>query len=109
MTLTTSDFDFDLPSELIAQRPVEPRDAARLLHVSAGLADRRIAELPDLLRPGDLMVVNDTRVIPARLYGRRGAAAVEALLHKRLDERRWLAFARPGQSSPARDPCCRSG
>ncbi len=97
MTLSISDFDFDLPAGLIAQRPVEPRDAARLLHVSASLADRRIADLPDLLRPGDLMVVNDTRVIPARLYGRRGAAAVEALLHTRLDKRRWLAFARPGR------------
>ena len=97
MTLSTDDFDFDLPAGLIAQRPAEPRDAARLLHVGARLADRRIAELPDLLRPGDLMVVNDTRVIPARLFGRRGAARVEALLHKRLDGRRWLAFARPGR------------
>ncbi len=97
MTLSTSDFDFDLPSGLIAQRPVEPRDAARLLHVADRLADRRIADLPELLRPGDLMVVNDTRVIQARLYGQRGAAGVEALLHKRFDGRRWLAFARPGR------------
>ena len=97
MALSTSDFDFDLPSGLIAQRPAEPRDAARLLHVGERLADRRIAELPDLLGPGDLLVVNDTRVLPARLYGRRGAAAVEALLHRRLDTRRWLAFARPGR------------
>ena len=97
MTLSTSDFDFDLPSGLIAQRPVEPRDAARLLHLGDCLADRRIADLPELLRPGDLMVVNDTRVIPARLYGQRGAAGVEALLHKRLDGKRWLAFARPGR------------
>ena len=98
MILSTSDFDFDLPSSLIAQRPAEPRDAARLLHVGDRLADRRIADLPELLRPGDLMVVNDTRVIPARLYGQRGAARVEALLHKRLDgKRRWLAFARPGR------------
>ncbi len=97
MTLSTSDFDFDLPSGLIAQHPAEPRDAARLLHVADRLADRHIADLPALLRPGDLMVVNDTRVIPVRLFGRRGAAAVEALLHKRLDKRRWLAFARPGR------------
>ena len=97
MILSTSDFDFDLPSSLIAQRPAEPRDAARLLHVGDRLADRRIADLPELLRPGDLMVVNDTRVIPARLYGQRGAAGVEALLHKRLDGKRWLAFARPGR------------
>ena len=97
MALSTSDFDFDLPSGLIAQRPAQPRDAARLLHVGERLADRCIAELPQLLGPGDLLVVNDTRVVPARLYGRRGAAAVEALLHKRLDTRRWLAFARPGR------------
>jgi len=97
VTLSTGDFDFDLPAGLIAQRPAEPRDSARLLHVGASLQDRRIADLPDLLRPGDLLVVNDTRVIPARLFGRRGAARVEALLHKRLDARRWLAFARPGR------------
>ena len=97
MTLSTSDFDFDLPSELIAQQPAEPRDAARLLHVGDRLADRNIADLPALLRPGDLMVVNDTRVIPARLYGQRREAKVEALLHKRLDDKRWLAFARPGR------------
>ncbi len=97
MTLSTSDFDFDLPSELIAQQPAEPRDAARLLHVGDRLADRNIADLPALLRPGDLMVVNDTRVIPARLYGQRREARVEALLHKRLDDKRWLAFARPGR------------
>ncbi len=97
MTLSTGDFDFDLPSALIAQRPAAPRDAARLLHVTDELADCHIADLPNLLRPGDLMVVNDTRVIPARLFGRRGAATVEVLLHKRLDKRRWLAFARPGR------------
>ena len=97
MTLSTSDFDFELPAGLIAQQPAEPRDAARLLHVGDRLADRSIADLPELLRAGDLMVVNDTRVIPARLYGQRGAAGVEVLLHKRLDERRWLAFARPGR------------
>ena len=83
MTLSTSDFDFDLPSGLIAQRPVEPRDAARLLHVGDRLADRRIADLPELLRPGDLMVVNDTRVIPARPVraarrGRGGGPAAQA-------------------------------
>ena len=58
------EFDFELPASAIAQRPVEPRDAARLLHVSGGLADRRVRDLPGLLRPGDLMVFNDTRSFP---------------------------------------------
>ena len=97
MTLTTDDFDFDLPRGLIAQEPVRPRDAARLLHVGADLADRRMPDLPDLLGPGDLLVVNDTRVIPARLDGRRGAARVEVTLHRRVDPSRWLAFARPAR------------
>ena len=97
MTLTTDDFDFDLPRGLIAQEPVRPRDAARLLHVGADLGDRRMTDLPDLLEPGDLLVVNDTRVIPARLDGRRGAARVEVTLHRRVDPSRWLAFARPAR------------
>ncbi len=97
MTFGIGDFDYDLPAELIAQRPAEPRDAARLLHVGERLADRRILDLPELLRPGDLLVVNDTRVIPTRLAGRRGAARVSVLLHRRLDGRRWLAFARPAR------------
>ncbi|HZK88806.1 MAG TPA: tRNA preQ1(34) S-adenosylmethionine ribosyltransferase-isomerase QueA [Stellaceae bacterium] len=77
-----ADFDFDLPRGLIADRPAEPRDAARLLVVSAAadFADRRIGDLPDLLRPGDLLVGNDTKVIPARLVGQRGAATVEITL-----------------------------
>ncbi len=74
------DFDFDLPRELIAQHPAVPRDAARLLVVGAGLEDQGVRDLPALLRPGDVMVVNDTRVIPARLFGRRGAANVEVTL-----------------------------
>ena len=64
-------FDFELPPERIAQRPVEPRDSARLLAVGqAGLADQTVGDLPRLLRPGDLLVFNDTRVIPARLTPR---------------------------------------
>jgi S-adenosylmethionine:tRNA ribosyltransferase-isomerase len=74
-------FDFELPTHLIAQHPALPRDAARLLHVGpGGLADRQVRDLPDLLRPGDLLVFNDTRVIPARLIGRRGEAQVEVTL-----------------------------
>ncbi len=87
-------FDFDLPPELIAARPVSPRDASRLLEVGDTLADRAMLDLPRLLRPGDLLVANDTRVIPARLIGRRGAAKVEVTLHRDLGGGRWRAFAK---------------
>ncbi len=87
-------FDFALPRELIADRPAEPRDTARLLVVEDGLADRFVWDLPQLLRPGDVLVVNDTRVIPARLSGRRGAAQVEVTLHRDLGGGRWRAFAK---------------
>ncbi len=91
------EFDFKLPASAIAQRPVEPRDAARLLHVSGGLADHRVRDLPGLLRPGDLMVFNDTKVIPARLRGSRGEASIEVTLHKEEGEGIWAAFARPAK------------
>ena len=91
-------FDFELPPERIAQTPAEPRDSARLLEVRPdALADRAILDLPDLLNPGDLLVFNDTRVIPARLNGHRGEVAVEVLLHKAEADGTWLAFARPGK------------
>ncbi len=91
-------FDFHLPRELIAARPAVPRDAARLLEVRAdGFGDWRFGDLPRLLRPGDLLVFNDTRVIPARLRGRRGAAAVEVTLHNCDDDGCWKAFARPAR------------
>lgn len=94
-----SDFDFDLPRDVIAQRPLVPRDAARLLHLPAegGVLDRSVRDLPQLLRPGDVAVFNDTRVIPARLQGRRGGAAVEVTLHKREGGDCWRAFARPAR------------
>lgn len=92
-----SDFDFDLPADAIAQRPVAPRDGARLLDVADGLSDRLVRELPSLLRPGDLLVFNDTQVIPARLFGRRGEARIEVTLIEDLGERRWSALARPGR------------
>ena len=95
--MRTDDFDFDLPREFIAQHPVQPRDAARLLAVGAGLSDHVFRELPDLLGPGDLLVFNDTRVLPTRLAGRRGDAAVEVTLVKALGAGRWRAFARPGK------------
>jgi S-adenosylmethionine:tRNA ribosyltransferase-isomerase len=98
-----ADFDFELPEDRIALRPACPRDAARLLVVGSGgaVADRRVRDLPQLLRPGDALVFNDTRVIPARLKGVRardeGSVAVEVTLLRRLDASRWTAFARPGR------------
>ncbi|VVT15001.1 tRNA preQ1(34) S-adenosylmethionine ribosyltransferase-isomerase QueA [Erythrobacter sp. EC-HK427] len=89
-------FDFDLPQELIALRPAVPRDAARMLLVRGDepFADKGVRDLPDLLEPGDVLVFNDTRVIPAQLEGRRGEAKVGVTLHKREDLRRWQAFIR---------------
>jgi S-adenosylmethionine:tRNA ribosyltransferase-isomerase len=89
-------FDFELPPERIALRPVRPRDAARMLVVAGegGFADRTVRDLPALLRAGDVLVFNDTRVIPAQLEGRRGEARIGATLHKRVDLRRWQAFVR---------------
>jgi len=98
-----ADFDFALPEDRIALRPASPRDAARLLLIEpgGGLADRSIGDLPGLLRPGDALVFNDTRVIAARLFGRRTrdgvGVAVEAMLHRRLGPARWAAFMRPGK------------
>ena len=94
--MQTDLFDFDLPEDRIALRPVRPRDAARMLVVEGteGFADRTVRDLPDLLRAGDVLVFNDTRVIPAQLEGRRGEARIGATLHKRLDLRRWEAFLR---------------
>ncbi|MDP6709445.1 MAG: tRNA preQ1(34) S-adenosylmethionine ribosyltransferase-isomerase QueA [Alphaproteobacteria bacterium] len=90
-------FDFELPSERIALRPAVPRESARLLVVDDRLDDRRVADLPDLLRSQDLMVFNDTKVIPAQLSGRRGEAKIGLTLHRRLGPGRWRAFARPAR------------
>jgi len=91
-------FAFDLPSERIAQHPVSPRDAARLLVVEpARLQDRTMLDLPDLLDPGDLLIFNDTRVLPTRLAGKRGQSTIEVTLHQREQEKRWRAFARPAR------------
>jgi len=88
-------FDFDLPADRIALRPASPRDAARLLVLEDGRAvDRHVRDLPFLLRAGDLLVFNDTRVIPAQLEGRRGEARIGATLHKREGPRAWRAFVR---------------
>src|SRR5947199_4614628 len=102
--MRTDLFDFELPAERIALRPASPRDASRLLVVRSAaepsFEDRRVRGLPELLQPGDAVVVNDTKVIPARLKGRRigrGAEpAIEATLHRRLDGSRWRAFVKPG-------------
>jgi len=96
------DFDFDLPSDLVAQEPPVERGASRLLHLdrrTGGLTHTTITALPDRLHPGDVLVVNNTRVFPARLLGRRvpSGGAVECLLIRRLDEERWEALVHPGQ------------
>jgi S-adenosylmethionine:tRNA ribosyltransferase-isomerase len=88
-------FDFELPPERIALRPASPRDSARLLLVEGDrLEDRIVTDLPQLLRAGDVLVFNDTRVIPAQLEGRRGEAKIGATLHKREGPRAWRAFVR---------------
>ena len=93
-----SEFDFDLPQELIAQEPRQPRDSARMLVVKPQtLEDRGVSDLTQLLNPGDLIVVNDTRVIPARLSGYRGHAKIEVTLLKEVSSGKWSAFARPGR------------
>lgn len=97
-------FDFDLPQDRIALRPVRPRDAARMLLVDGGrLSDRGVLDLPDILRPGDVLIFNDTRVIPAHLEGRRGEARIGATLHKRSGLREWWAFVRNARRLKADD------
>ncbi len=99
--LSLRTYDYELPPELIAQSPAERRDAARLLVLPAagGVSDRGIADLPELLRPGDLLVANDTRVLPARFFvkRRKGGAAQVLLLHPTDHGEVWLAMARPGK------------
>ena len=105
MVMKTADFDFELPCALIAQHPAVPRDAARLLVVDTEeTTDRMIQDLPALLAPGDILVCNDTRVIPTRLFGRRGEVKIQATLHRREAASadgnggiRWRAFARPAR------------
>lgn len=102
-------FDFDLPPERIALRPASPRDSARLLLVEgqgdgqAAMADKGVMDLPALLRAGDCLVFNDTRVIPAQLEGMRGQARIGATLHKRLGPRAWQAFLRNAKRVKAGD------
>jgi S-adenosylmethionine:tRNA ribosyltransferase-isomerase len=111
--MRVDEFDFDLPEERVALHPASPRDSARLLRVHGErLEDRAVSELPSILRPGDLLVLNDTRVIPAQLSGERAAreggdsVAVDVTLLKRLGDAggaRWKAFARPAKRLRAGD------
>ena len=99
-----TEFYFELPQELIAQTPLEKRDSSRLLCLDKATGKtehRRFYELPELLRPGDCMVLNDSRVIPARLFGTRPTGgAVEVLLLRALGDRRWECLTRPGLKTP---------
>ena len=102
--LRTADFDFDLPEALIAQAPARPRDSARMLVVRPdGAADAGVRDLPSLLRPGDVMVVNDTRVIPARLHARRGEARLEVMLNRSEGGGVWHALIRNARRLRAGD------
>jgi S-adenosylmethionine:tRNA ribosyltransferase-isomerase len=109
--MRTDLFDFDLPPERVALRPIVPRDAARLMVVRPNgtpeLEDKGVRDLPDLLNPGDALVVNDTRVLPARLSGRRigrdTEPKIEATLTERLDGSRWRAFVRPAKKLASGD------
>ena len=93
-----SDFDYFLPADLIAQSPLNPRDKARLLHISNnGLNEHLICHLPSILRKGDLLIANDTKVIPAQLHGKINDKNIGFTLHKQKSVNRWLAFAKPAK------------
>jgi S-adenosylmethionine:tRNA ribosyltransferase-isomerase len=94
MIPTLSDFAYDLPPSRIATTPARPRDSAKLLHVAATLSDHTVRDLPNLLRPGDLLVINNTRVIPAQLTATRGAATIGITLDRRLDNADWHVLLR---------------
>lgn len=100
--MKTELFNFELPESLIADRPANPRDSARMLVVDDAMQDMRICDLPSFLKPGDVMVFNDTRVIPARLFGKRGQSNIEILLHKKKHEG-WVCFAKPAKRLKAGD------
>ena len=99
--LNTKSYFYDLPEELIAQTPAEPRDSSRLLvyHKSSGEIEHKIfRDVLDYLNPGDVLVVNNTRVLPARLYGKKESGAqIEVLLLKRIDLNTWETLAKPGK------------
>jgi S-adenosylmethionine:tRNA ribosyltransferase-isomerase len=102
--MRVDDFDFELPDERIALRPANPRDSARLLQVNRGqMSDHIVRDLSSLLREGDVLVFNDTRVIPAQLFGKKGAAAIDVTLHLRLGPFEWLSFVRNARKLKAGD------
>ncbi|NQU56427.1 MAG: tRNA preQ1(34) S-adenosylmethionine ribosyltransferase-isomerase QueA [Rhodospirillales bacterium] len=100
--MKVDDFDFDLPPAFIAQRPASPRDQARLL-LADDLADKIMADLPECLNEGDILVFNDTRVIPARLKGKRDEAGVEVTLHMAQSADTWKVFAKPAKKLKIRN------
>ena len=100
--MLVSDFDFDLPRNLIADKPAFPRDSSRLLNV-ANLQDCFMQDFPSLLKNGDILVFNDTKVIPARLLGKRGEAKIEITLHKNISDGIWKAFAKPAKKLKSGD------
>ena len=102
--MNLAEFDFDLPADRIAQSPARPRDSARLLHVSGGLTDHVVADLPRLLQPGDVLVANDTRVIPAQFAARRGAARIGLTLDQPRPDGTWHAIARNARRLRPGDP-----
>lgn len=101
--MEVTDFDYDLPKELIAQTPIEPRDASRLLVMdkkTGALEHRHFYNLPEYLRPGDVLVFNDTRVMPARLHGTKTTGAhVEVFLLTRKNNTDWEVLVKPGKNS----------
>ncbi|MBE7637651.1 tRNA preQ1(34) S-adenosylmethionine ribosyltransferase-isomerase QueA [Sneathiella sp. P13V-1] len=101
--MLVEEFDFDLPNERIADRPVTPREAAKMLIVDGGLSDSTVGDLPDFLEEGDVLVFNDTKVIPARLRGMRRTAKIEVTLHKNVGLDTWHAFAKPAKKLKAGD------
>ena len=101
--MNLSDFDFQLPEELIAHFPAEKRDASRLLVIGKDIQDKKFSDLPSLLKPIDLLVFNNSKVIPARLYGFKGDRKFEILLLKKITGNIWHAFAKPGKKLKEND------
>jgi S-adenosylmethionine:tRNA ribosyltransferase-isomerase len=92
------DFSFELPKELIAEHPIRPRHNAKMLEIGMhGLVDRHVYDLPDLLKAGDLLVLNDSKVIPTKFIAKRGEAKIKLYLNKKIDDSTWIAFAKPAK------------
>lgn len=90
-------FDFHLPPERIAYAPANPRESAKLLHIGTSLSDRTIGDLPSLVAPGDMLVFNNSKVIPARLFTKVGEKQIEVLLHRKRGDGTWSVFAKPAK------------